>query len=366
MADSGNRPERPSTAQRFYGRGPFPCCRQLGIINPKLGPRVKVGWKRGLVGVYFTMSNQEDAYVEPEFSSQVTAARYFHMRCHKVLDHRMIVICGGREKCSKDYLINRSTFSCFGIEWVEHGQGEVWCDGQWFPLRPATLFVYGPGIAYTMRTDPRDTMTKCFLVFAGTEAREMLAQASAQPGTLIQVFNAMELSEIFEGLYREGMRRNHSSQEVAAAYLRLLFVKIKALQVPSEVGNSVRLKTFQRCRQFILSHFLRYATVEELAEDLKLTPAYLCRLFREYGEVSPYQLLVRARMSYALDRLILANGRVKQACFEAGYSDPDHFSRLFKKVHGLPPKELALKVLRQTDHDYRGQVAVTENPAPTV
>jgi hypothetical protein len=64
-----------------------------------------VGWKRGLVGVYFTMSNQEDAYVEPEFSSQVTAARYFHMRCHKVLDHRLIVICGGREPDQSQHVL---------------------------------------------------------------------------------------------------------------------------------------------------------------------------------------------------------------------------------------------------------------------
>jgi AraC-like DNA-binding protein len=301
------------------------------------------------------MSKQDVASSEPEFSIQVTAARYFHIHCHEVDDQRLIVICGGRETCTPDYVINRSTFSCFGLEWVERGQGEVWRDGRWFPLRPSSLFVYGPGIAYTMRTDPRDVMTKCFLDFVGTEARDMLSRAAAHPGTFLQVFNVMELSEIFEGLYREGMRRNHGSQEIAAAYLRLLLLKVEALQVPSEASNSVRLKTFQRCRQFILSHFLRYTTAEQVAGELRLTPAYLCRLFREYGEVSPYQLLVRARMSYALDRLILANGCVKQACFEAGYTDPDHFSRLFKKVHGLPPKELALKILRLSDHRERCQ-----------
>jgi AraC-like DNA-binding protein len=51
-------------------------------------------------------------------------------------------------------------------------------------------------------------------------------------------------------------------------------------------------------------------------------------------------------MNDALDRLILAGGCVKRACYESGFADPDHFSRLFKKVHGLSPRELALKMPR--------------------
>ena len=292
------------------------------------------------------MSQRADAYAEPEFSSQVTEARYFHLQRGKVADGRLVVICGGRESCAADYVIRRETFPYFGIEWVERGRGEVVSDGRRHPLRPSSVFCYGPGVAYTMRTDPKHLMTKCFVDFAGSEARDLLDRASAPPGRRLQVFNALELSEVFEGLYREGMARNRDAPEIAALYLRLLLLKIKALRVPSRASGAVRLKTFQRCRQFLLDHSLRLATVEDLGRELKLTPSYLCRLFREHGEVSPYQLLIRSRMNHALDRLILADGRVKQACYESGYTDPDHFSRLFKKVHGLPPSELAAKMLR--------------------
>ena len=291
------------------------------------------------------MSGESDGYVEPEFSSQVSEARYFHFNHRKLDDDRLILICGGRETCSSDYLIDRPTFPYFGIEWVERGRGEVWLDGRPFPLHPSSVFCYGPGVSCKIRTDPRSLMTKCFVDFAGTEAGELLSRASAGPGRSIQVFNVLELSEIFEGLYREGMNQSHDSQEVAAVYLRLLLLKIKALIVPARARSSVRLKTFQRCHQFIQDNCLRYMTIEDLAEALKLTPSYLCRLFREYGEVSPYQLLIRTRMNYALDRLILCGGCVKQACYESGFTDPDHFSRLFKKVHGLPPSQLALRML---------------------
>ncbi len=51
-------------------------------------------------------------------------------------------------------------------------------------------------------------------------------------------------------------------------------------------------------------------------------------------------------MNHALDRLLLSGGRVKQACYESGFTDPAHFSRLFKQVHGLSPRELAARTLR--------------------
>ncbi len=65
--------------------------------------------------------------------------------------------------------------------------------------------------------------------------------------------------------------------------------------------------------------------------------------------LSPSQFLLRVGMNHALDRLLRSGGRVKQACYESGFTDPAHFSRLFKQIHGLPPRELAARTLRDTN-----------------
>ncbi len=68
-----------------------------------------------------------------------------------------------------------------------------------------------------------------------------------------------------------------------------------------------------------------------------------------HGELNPSQFLLRLRMNHALDRLLRSGGRVKQACYESGFTDPAHFSHLFKQIHGLPPRELAARTLRDTN-----------------
>jgi hypothetical protein len=145
----------------------------------------------------------------------VSEARYFHLNCRQIADPRLVVICGGRETCAPDYFIDRVTFPYYGIEWVERGKGEVWLEGQWFPLVPSSIFCYGPGISYPMRTDPEQVMTKCFPDFAGEEAGELPARASALPGARLHLFNSLELSEVYEGLYREGMRQGRGDFAVS-------------------------------------------------------------------------------------------------------------------------------------------------------
>ena len=296
------------------------------------------------------MTDQAPAYVKPEISTQVREGRYFYLHRSRVADPRLVVVCGGRETCASDYEINRPTFPYFGIEWVERGRGDLWLRGRHHDLEPGRVFCYGPGIPCRIRTDARQPLTKCFVDITGPEAPRLLIEAGLKPRHCLRILGTMELGELFEGMHRETTRHGPAATAIVAAYLRLLLLKVKARRVPgrSFEGQAARLRqeTFLRCRQFLQDHFRRYATIEAAAHALELSPSYLCRLFREHGELSPYQFLLRLKMNHALDRLLLSGGRVKQACYESGFTDPAHFSRLFKQVHGLSPRDLAARTLR--------------------
>ncbi len=229
-------------------------------------------------------------------------------------------------------------------------RGDLWLRGRRHELEPGAVFCYGPGILCRIQTDARQPLTKYFVDITGPEALCLLKQSALAPGQCLRLLGIMELAELFEGMHRESTRHGAQATEIVAAYLRLLLLKIKARRVPgrSLKGQvaSLRQETFLRCRQFLQDQFRQYPTIEEAALALELSPSYLCRLFREHGELSPYQFLLRVRMNHALDRLLLSGGRVKQACYESGFTDPAHFSRLFKQIHGLPPRELAVRTLR--------------------
>ena len=212
-----------------------------------------------------------------------------------------MVVCGGRETCAPDYQIDRETgtFPYYAFEWVERGRGEVWLRGRRHELEPGSLFCYGPGVPCRIRTDPEYVLTKVFVDVAGTEAEDLLGQVGLTPGQHCRLARIVELSEVFDGMYREGLRHGPDVHAIVATYFRLLLLKARDTASAPQPGGTQRLETFLRCRQFLQDHYLQFTSIEAAAQELDLTPSYLCRLFREFGERSPYQFLLRVRMNHA-------------------------------------------------------------------
>lgn len=76
----------------------------------------------------------------------------------------------------------------------------------------------------------------------------------------------------------------------------------------------------------------------DLAAACGTSAAHVCRLFRRYGARSPYQALLRLKMARAASLLLDRALPVRQAGAEVGFEDPYHFSKAFKRVHGLSPQ----------------------------
>jgi AraC-like DNA-binding protein len=85
---------------------------------------------------------------------------------------------------------------------------------------------------------------------------------------------------------------------------------------------------------------------QTLARQFSLSPEHINLLFRKELGMTPSEVINRERALYAY-RLLHEQGRsVKEAAYEAGYSDPLYFSRVFKRLFGVPPSEIATRSTR--------------------
>ncbi len=292
------------------------------------------------------MSVRRPDLAKPEIATRVREGRYFYLHGRPAADPRLVVVCGGREACAGDYKVDRTNFPYYGLEWVERGRGDLWLAGRHHRLGPGAVFCYGPGVRCRIHSDPAEPMVKCFLDIAGEDAAAAMSVGRLRPGRLAGVASAAELSETFDAMHRDATRPIAEAHPLAAAHLRVLLLKIRAGRAPLQAHGTARQETFLRCRQYLRDHFRDHRDIESAAAAMSVTPTYLCRLFREHGEASPYQYLLRLRMNEALDFLLASGGQVKQTSFACGFRDPSHFARLFKQVHGLTPRELVTRTGR--------------------
>jgi AraC-like DNA-binding protein len=111
--------------------------------------------------------------------------------------------------------------------------------------------------------------------------------------------------------------------------------------IASATAERTAYETYQRCRQYIQDHWLHLLTLEQAARECHVAPAYLCRLFRRFDHQSPYQYLLRLKMTHAAERLLAPDSSVKQVADFLGFDDRFHFSRVFKRVIGISPGQYA-------------------------
>lgn len=273
------------------------------------------------------------------FSAQISEARRFYLDLNPQRRVSLAVVCGGCEHCAADYEIHRRSFPYWSIEFVARGKGTLTLGGRPHMLMPGTLFAYGPGIAQHIASDPRERLVKYFVDVAGTRAESLLTRNAPKPGQVIQTSAPSEVAALFDGLIRNGLRATPFTARILAVQVELLALKIAETEIPPGSAATRAFATYERCREYIEAAHRTLRTVEELSAACHVEQAYLCRLFRRFGHSSPYQHLLRLKMNRAADLLLNSNKLVKEVAVETGFADAYHFSRAFKKVHGLAPSQ---------------------------
>lgn len=95
----------------------------------------------------------------------------------------------------------------------------------------------------------------------------------------------------------------------------------------------------EEAKFYIKEKFHQELSLEALARHLGISPYYFSKLFKEVEGVNYIDFLTSVRMDYAKESLREREKSIKEICMESGYSDPNYFSRLFKKWTGKTPTE---------------------------
>lgn len=89
-------------------------------------------------------------------------------------------------------------------------------------------------------------------------------------------------------------------------------------------------------------HSAEPLNVADLANAVNLSTSYLTRLFQKETGCSPGRFDKDRRLTHAHELLTSTFLSVKEVMAAAGWNDPSHFSREFKRRFGLSPRELRM------------------------
>lgn len=99
----------------------------------------------------------------------------------------------------------------------------------------------------------------------------------------------------------------------------------------------------QSTKEYLEAHYAEEITLEDLAEQVNISPQYFSKLLKKTTGFNFIDWLSMLRVKKAKELLTTTNLTVKEVCFLVGYKDPNYFSRIFKKRIGITPSEYVKK-----------------------
>ncbi len=94
-----------------------------------------------------------------------------------------------------------------------------------------------------------------------------------------------------------------------------------------------------RVKSYIDENYAKDISLDDASRMVDISPYYFSKLFKQEVGENFIEYVTRTRIKNA--RRLLGDSRysIKEVCIMSGYSDPNYFSRIFKKYEGMTPSE---------------------------
>ncbi|MGB3405055.1 MAG: AraC family transcriptional regulator [Microcoleaceae cyanobacterium] len=190
--------------------------------------------------------------------------------------------------------------------------------------------------------------SKCIIITFNPTKFEQFAQTEL--GILLSTQQLKDLSQFMdEDITQAGIQLLESLQcelgsqvmfeSFARIFLTKLILKYGLHSEEYEFSKSFTAKHYKQVLDYIAAHYGKNILLEDLAAQADLSPSHFSRLFKQAIGQSPYQFLMAYRVEQAKRMLDNNDILMIDIAFSCGFSDQAHFSRTFKKIEGITPKQ---------------------------
>ena len=234
------------------------------------------------------------------------------------------------------------------------GKGHFIINDEKVLVSEGNVLILNPGTYHRSIPDSPHTLTECYLAFTDVDFVNA-------PRNFFPFFHGQKMlgklpervkKEIFQlccSIDRESQSRNPGRYFMLKAYLIQVICLLLRFDRQEEIADQHCLAGYefkspnkkyvvQQIMKYMENHYKEKISLDQIAENMYLSPFYISKLFKSETGDTPINYLISLRMEKAKE-LLDQNSTlsIQEAAAAVGYEDAYHFSKLFKKYYGLSP-----------------------------
>ena len=258
------------------------------------------------------------------------------------MDDLYLISCG-IERGLPGNLVRSNGREGYHCHIIFSGKGKVSVNNEVKELHSGQIFVTKPGEDTWYVPDDVDPWSYCWMSFGGNKAEDYCKEAGFEAG-VNHLDCHVELQRFTELVQR---MLDYSELNVANELMRL---GILMEFISFVIRSGVYLKqNYRNVREYSSDVYVEYAldyihgnysdiTVNEIANHIGIHRSYLTNIFKKKTGQSPQEYLLQYRMNRAKKMLEETDMAVQEIARRVGYDNPLTFSKMYKKVFGVSPR----------------------------
>lgn len=240
------------------------------------------------------------------------------------------------------------------VAFILSGIGRYRIDDKLFDVSEGDLLILNPGTRHQALTiEGNDTPTTDFYVAAsGFQLKDQPENFLPLPQGKKVIHTSGELRQklfrICSAMEAENAMGRQGSYYMMKSYtMQILLLIIREQYEPVErmagcAFESVNKKYIvEQIVSYFEDHYNEKISLEQIAENMYLSPFYVSRIFKSETGDTPIRHLINIRLEKARELLVNGwEGSIQEVAASVGYDDAYHFSKLFKKHFGVSPSQV--------------------------
>ncbi|MGL5683308.1 MAG: AraC family transcriptional regulator [Marinifilaceae bacterium] len=162
---------------------------------------------------------------------------------------------------------------------------------------------------------------------------------------IIKIINEVRIMQTMQRIITEMNARQDFYKHLVIINYAELLVHIYRYLNDSFIPGTCN-KTICKAVEYIKLNYHNDITAQHLVNHTGIGDRYLRKLFTDHLNTTPVEYINQCRINKSVELLRITDMSIKEICFLCGFKSPQYFSRTFKKVLGITPKEIKL----QTGH----------------
>ena len=252
-----------------------------------------------------------------------------------------LLFCGYERDIPRDKSV-RHIRDYFLIHYVVEGSGFYKSMNQLHRVKNSEMFVIFPGQLVNYSANPDDPWSYCWFAFTGNKARDYLAEYGIDEDNPIVPLASDNTAQSLAIQGEAEIKCRKRSKHYSSKLIYEVFAQIEqsyAIRCDAQRDN-IRLNRYlETAKLYISSNLPQHLSVQTIADMIGLERTYFSKLFHRHTGMTLQDYIINMRIDMAVGLLQTGCLAIKDVAECVGIHDPYYFSKIFKKVKGVPPSK---------------------------